>query len=128
MHLVVLGYALVPTAPARGQVAARADSMGREFFVYAPAKVERAKTYWLVVGVHGYGGNGAGAAGLADWAKRGDCVVVGPSFPNSGYQLLREEAGEQLVKLFELLRKEYKLHDRMFLRGFRAGRSSRTGS
>lgn len=121
IRAAALCWVVLASVAVRAEVAARVDGMGREFFVYGPAKVDRAKTYWLVVGVHGYGGNGAGAAGFADWAKRGDCVVVGPSFPNSGYQLLREQAGEQLVKLFDLLKKEYKLHDKMFLAGFSGG-------
>lgn len=97
------------------------DDLGRDYFVYAPPKVDPKKTYWLVVGVHGYGGNGKGAAGLAAWAKRGDCVVVGPSFPNNGYQLLRERADEQLVSLFDRLKKTYPLQPKLFVYGFSGG-------
>ncbi len=48
------------------------DDLGRDYFVYAPAKIDPKKTYWLVVGVHGAGGNGQGAGGLAAWARRGE--------------------------------------------------------
>lgn len=100
---------------------AKVDSLGREYFVYPPARIDKGKTYWLVVGVHGYGGNGRGAAGLADWARRGDCIVVGPSFPNEGYQLLHQQADEQLEKLFGDLSKQFSLQPKMFLFGFSGG-------
>jgi len=110
---------------ARSAVAAdpepRQDSMGRDYYLYTPDRIDKQKTYWLVVGVHGYGGNGKGAAGISPWAKRGDCIVVGPSFPNNGYQGLGQQAGEQLDLLFKDLSKEYKLHPRLFLYGFSGG-------
>lgn len=101
--------------------ASRTDSLGREYYVYEPPRLDKSKIYWLVVGVHAWGGNGKGAAGLSVWANRGDCIVVGPSFPNNGYQGLDERAGEQLELLFKDLSKEYKLHDKMFLYGFSGG-------
>jgi predicted esterase len=99
----------------------RQDSMGRDYYLYTPDRIDKQKTYWLVVGVHGYGGNGKGAAGIAPWAKHGDCIVVGPSFPNNGYQGLGQQAGEQLDQLFKDLGKEYKLHPKLFLYGFSGG-------
>jgi poly(3-hydroxybutyrate) depolymerase len=123
MSLRLALIALVVTAArTHAADAPRTDAMGREFYIYAPPRIDKTKTYWLVVGVHGYGGNGQGAGGLAAWAtRRNDCVVVGPSFPNDGYQLLQKDADEQLVKVFEALSKEYKLHDKLFLYGFSGG-------
>ena len=42
------------------------DSQGMDCFVYTPDPVAAAKTYQLVVGVHGARGKGNGAAGTAD--------------------------------------------------------------
>jgi predicted esterase len=94
--------------------------MGREYFLYLPDKMDPKKTYWLVVGVHGFQGNGKDAAGLADWVKKGDCIVVGPSFLQ-GFQVLAFDTDKQLLGLFTELRKKYRLHDKMFLYGFSAG-------
>ncbi len=126
-HVVELRYVLtvaILTLAAAGASAAdepSRDSLGRDYYLYTPAKLDPKKTYWLVVGVHGYGGNGKGAAGLAEWVKNGDCIVVGPSFPNDGYQLLEKQADEQLVRLFDLLKKQYTLHPKLFLYGFSGG-------
>lgn len=108
-------------APVGAADARNTDGLGRDYYLYAPARIDRNKSYWLVVGVHGYGGDGQGAAGLADWAQRGDCIVVGPSFPNEGYQLLQQRADEQLEKLFADLKAKYPLQPRLFLYGFSGG-------
>lgn len=94
--------------------------MGRQCFLYLPDKIDPAKTYWLVVGVHGYRGNGKGAAGLTGWVKKGNCIVVGPSFPN-GYQMLGAESDKQLLGIFKALFKKYKLQRKMFIHGFSGG-------
>lgn len=119
--LPILLFALFTLPTLAADPEPRQDSMGRDYYLYTPDKIDKQKTYWLVVGVHVYGGNGKGAAGIAPWAKRGDCIVVGPSFPNNGYQGLAEHAGEQLDQLFKDLSKEYKLHPKLFLYGFSGG-------
>jgi predicted peptidase len=48
------------------------DKQGMDCHVYTPDPVVPAKTYQLVVGVHGAGGKGNGAAGMKGWANRGD--------------------------------------------------------
>ncbi|HAZ65711.1 MAG TPA: hypothetical protein DCY41_03025 [Opitutae bacterium] len=109
------------SARAAETVAVHKDSMGRDYWLYAPPKVVPTRDYWLVVGVHGYGGNGDGAAGLASWTKQRDCFVLGPSFPNNGYQLLLQDSDTQLVKLIEDLRKTARFKPRIFLFGFSGG-------
>lgn len=47
------------------------DSQDMECFVYTPDVIDPAVTYQLVVGVHGAGGKGGGAAGMKNWANRG---------------------------------------------------------
>ncbi len=94
---------------------------GREYFVYLPTKVDPAKTYWLVVGVHGYKGNGKGAGGLTGWADKYDCIVVGPSFPNEGYQGLAHQSDEQLIAVAKEIGKTHKLHPKLFIAGFSGG-------
>jgi len=96
------------------------DAMGREYYLYTPATIDASKTYWLVVGVHGYGGTGAGAAGMSSYVKKG-CIVLGPSFPNEGYQYLEQNAGKQLADLIAALGARYRLHSRAFLYGFSGG-------
>jgi hypothetical protein len=109
-----------PACAAVTQVEPQTDGMGREYFLYLPPQLDPHKTYWLFVGVHGAGGNGKGACGMADFVQLGNCIVVGPSFPDS-YQGLGAQSDEQLIKLFAELGKKYKLHDRLFVAGFSGG-------
>jgi poly(3-hydroxybutyrate) depolymerase len=100
------------------------DSQGMDCFVYTPDPLDAAKTYQFVVGVHGAGGKGNGAAGMKDWAKRGDVIVIGPSFETKGDRPYQNGDGihaEKLIELFEGLGKRYKLRDQMFLHGFSGG-------
>ncbi len=100
------------------------DQQNMDCFVYAPDKIDPAVTYQLVVGVHGAGGKGNGAAGMKPWAERGDVVVIGPSFVTQGDRPYQSGDGihaEKLIGLFETLKKTYKLRDKMFLHGFSGG-------
>jgi poly(3-hydroxybutyrate) depolymerase len=101
------------------------DKQDMDCFVYTPDPVDPAKTYQLVVGVHGAGGKGGGAAGMKGWADRGDVIVIGPSFVSKGsadvYQGGNGIHAEKLIELFETLKKTYKLRDQMFLYGFSGG-------
>lgn len=101
------------------------DSQGMDCHVYLPATIDPAKTYQLMVGVHGAGrSDGTGAAGLAKWAERGDVIVIGPAFQTSGDSPYQNGDGihaEKLIKLFKQLSTEYKLKDKMFLHGFSGG-------
>jgi len=84
------------------------DEQGMDCFVYTPDPVDPAKTYQLVVGVHGAGGKGGGAAGMKDWANRGDVIVIGPSFETKGERPYQNGDGihaEKLIDLFETLKK-----------------------
>jgi len=102
----------------------RKCSMGRDYWLYTPDNIVTGKTYWLVVGVHGNKGNGKGASGLAPWATEMDnVIVIGPTFPSTGpyYQGLQGETDKQLLDLHKALKKEFKLHDKMFLYGFSGG-------
>lgn len=100
------------------------DKQGMDCYVYLPDPIDPTKTYQLVVGVHGAGGKGNGAAGMKDWAKRGDVIVIGPSFETKGERPYQNGDGihaEKLIALFETLKKSYKLRDQMFLHGFSGG-------
>lgn len=101
------------------------DSQGMDCHVYLPAIIDPSVTYQLLVGVHGAGrGTGKGAGGLANWAERGDVIVIGPSFQTKGdrpYQNGDGEHAAKLLKLFKQLGNEYKLQDKMFLHGFSGG-------
>lgn len=99
------------------------DLQGMDCHVYAPDNIVAGTTYQLVVGVHGAGGNGKGAGGLAGWANRGDVIVIGPSFVSrgSGYQNGNGVHAEKLIALAEALGKTYKLKDKMFIHGFSGG-------
>lgn len=100
------------------------DSQGMDCHVYTPDVIDPTKTYQLVVGVHGAGGKGNGAASMKGWANRGDVIVIGPSFESKGERPYQNGDGihaEKLIDLFETLKKTYKLRDKMFLHGFSGG-------
>ena len=100
------------------------DTEGMDCFVYTPDPLVPETTYQLVVGVHGANGKGNGAAGMQGWAKRGDVIVIGPSFSSKGERPYQNGDGihaEKLIALFEGLKKEHKLRDKMFLHGFSGG-------
>lgn len=100
------------------------DSQGMDCFVYTPDPIVPGTTYQLVVGVHGAGGKGNGAAGMKDWAKRGDVIVIGPSFVSKGGRPYQNGDGvhaAKLIDLFESLKKTYKLRQTLFLHGFSGG-------
>ena len=98
------------------------DGMGRDYWLYPPKRVEPTRTYWLVVGVHGMGGTGRGAGGIASWAtRRDDCLVVGPTFPSDGYQFLLKDSDRQLIELAAALAKRHRLHPKAYLVGFSGG-------
>lgn len=98
------------------------DKQGMDCYVYTPDPIDPAKTYQVMVGVHGARGNGKNAAGLKKWAERGDVIAIGPSFDtNGGFQGGDGVHAEKLIDLFETLKKTYKVKDQMFLYGFSAG-------
>jgi len=100
------------------------DKQDMDCHVYTPDVIDPAMTYQLVVGVHGAKGKGGGAAGMANWATRGDVIVIGPSFQTNCERPYQGGDGihaEKLIELFETLRKTYKLQDKMFLHGFSGG-------
>lgn len=94
--------------------------MGRKYFLYLPKNLHPLRTYWLVVGVHGRHGDGAGASMVAAMVANNRCIVVGPSFP-PGHKVLAQDSDQQLIGLFAELAKQYRLHPRMFVTGFSAG-------
>lgn len=96
------------------------DSQGMDCYVYTPNKIDTDKTYQLVVGVHGYRGNGKGAGGKSSWAKKFDCIVIGPSF-NDGYQGAPARDVKKLLKLVKEIGKKYKIHDKFFIVGHSGG-------
>jgi predicted esterase len=119
--IIVSAFSII--AATAGEVVIK-DSQGMDCFVYTPDPIDPEKTYQLVVGVHGAGGRGNGAAGMKDWAKRGDVIVIGPSFETKGERPYQNGDGvhaEKLIDLFEGLKKEHKLRDKMFLHGFSGG-------
>ncbi len=100
------------------------DDEGMECHVYTPAEIDPGRTYQLLVGVHGAGGKGNGAAGLKGWAERGDVIVIGPSFQTKGERPYQNGDGphaEKLIKLFEQLGEKYRLREQMFIHGFSGG-------
>jgi len=118
----LLAALLLLTSPGAGGQEPARDGMGRDYWLYAPRRVEPGRTYWLVVGVHGMGGTGRGAGGVAGWAdRRGDCLVVGPSFPSDGYQFLQRESDRQLIELVAALARRHRLHPKAYLVGFSGG-------
>lgn len=98
--------------------------MGREYWLGFPNGHDAARTYWLVVAVHGAGGKGDGMKSFTLTGTQDDYLVVAPSFPlgNPGYyQVLGGGADQQLIGLFKQLQTRFKLRPRLFLYGFSGG-------
>lgn len=106
--------------PARAEVVELQDRQGKTAWLYAPRRIDPKKTYWLVVGVHGLGGNGQGAAGLGAWADQKDVLVLGPTF-DDGYQRGNDVHEAKLLDLMKQVGTRYRVHERIFLHGFSAG-------
>jgi len=118
---VVLGAVLLAGVAAGGENPRKLKSdPGQEYYVYLPKDFDAERTYWLVVGVHGLGGNGQGALGWESFADEGQCIVVGPSFKDT-FQFPSKGAGEKMKAILRELAKDYKLQRRIFLTGFSAG-------
>jgi predicted esterase len=121
LAIAVVGFCCVSAFAAESVIK---DKQDMDCYVYTPDVIDPAKTYQLIVGVHGAGGKGNGAAGMKDWAKRGDVIVIGPSFETKGERPYQNGDGihaEKLIELFETLKKSYKLDDQLFLHGFSGG-------
>lgn len=119
--LITIGLAVASTFAGEEVIK---DSQGMACYVYTPDPINPETTYQLVVGVHGAGGKGNGAGGMKGWAKRGDVIVIGPSFQTKGERPYQNGDGihaEKLMELFENLQEKYKLRDKMFLHGFSGG-------
>jgi hypothetical protein len=97
----------------------------RDYFVLLPKDYDPNKRYWLFVAVHGYTGNGMVVQKQRNFPFRSDCIIVGPSFPQTEsegyYQMLGGNSDKQLLKIVDELKKKYKLHDRFLLYGFSGG-------
>ncbi|MDP3072883.1 MAG: PHB depolymerase family esterase [Opitutaceae bacterium] len=114
------------------------DANGLTHWLYTPTENAVAgKAYWLVVGVHGAGGTGKGAAGIAAWATDfDDVIVLGPSFeqpkrdpagprpaamPRDIFQMSGPAHEAKFAELIAQIRKDWNLHPKIFLHGFSAG-------
>lgn len=121
-----------------GSETAMPDANGLTHWLYTPTeKPVAGRTYWLVVGVHGAGGTGKGAGGVATWASHfDDVIVLGPSFeqpkrdpsaprpatmPRDIFQMSGPSHEAKLLELIAQVRKTWSLQPRLFLHGFSAG-------
>ena len=111
-------------------------SEGQPAWLYTPTdSPDPQKSYWLAVGVHGAGGNGEGAGGIASWAG-GNVIVLGPTFiqqrdnqkppqgegmPADSYQMAGPVHVAKLKALVAEIGRQWELHPKVFLHGFSAG-------
>jgi len=133
----VLCFALI-TAGSVFAAETMTDDDGLTAWLYTPTeKPDPAKTYWLVVGVHGVGANGKGACGAAYLAKAfDDVIVLGPSFgqpkrvegaprspgmPRDSYQMSGPTHEAKLAALIAEVGRTWKLHPKIVVHGFSAG-------
>lgn len=77
---------------------------------------------WVVVDVHAAGGPKKNWFGyrLLKWLGPDKVIALAPVF-KSGYHLADEASCSQLIGHFEEIKKNYNVHDKMFLYGFSAG-------
>lgn len=95
--------------------------MKREYYLYLPEQVDLHQKYWLVCYAHGFKGHAQDEfSNLKYFLERGDCIVVAPTFPK-GYQLLENQADQQVIEIFNELKKKYQLHQKLFVFGHSAG-------
>lgn len=120
-RLLVVLLACFATYAAQPKEIQGQDAQGRDYWVYLPDQIDPETTYTLVVGVHGYRGNGKGAGGYARWVGERDVIVLGPSFDSNGYQYLQKGSDQQTLELVAMLRKDYRLHEKIFIGGFSGG-------
>lgn len=101
----------------------------REYFVHLPPDYVATETYWLLITVHGGGGNGRShflCNGIRKAASELEleAIVVSPSFSNSDFQASRFPAlgeGEFLQAVVQDLRLTYSLKPKIFLSGYSRG-------
>jgi len=105
------------------------NGVEREYFTQKPDNFDSNKRYWLVVVVHGGGGNGR-----SYWLAKGihtaladiglDALVVSPSFSNTDFHASRYPGlgeGDFLKLVLKELHSEFKLHKKILLTGYSRG-------
>ena len=105
------------------------DGDEREFFVRRPHDFDAGKPYWLLVVVHGGGGNGRSfwlLDGICDAVAdlRLDALIVSPSFSNVDFQASRFPAlgeGAFLKAVIDALHDEFLLYKQILLVGYSRG-------
>jgi poly(3-hydroxybutyrate) depolymerase len=134
--LITAALLAIALTSANGVESILTDSEDQKAYLYTPTeKPIEGKTYWLSIGVHGAGGEGNGANGIASWAKD-DVIVLGPTFlqpkrdekapktdgpPPESYQMCGPTHEAKLEALIAEVGKTWKLHPKVFLHGFSAG-------
>jgi len=101
----------------------------REYYVRLPVDYVPERTYWLLVTVHGGGGNGQShflAKGIRRMADEMglDAIVVSPSFSNKDSQASRFPAlgeGNFLLTVLEDAHRQYQLQTKILLTGYSRG-------
>lgn len=138
MSRAFLFLLLAFTLPASAAETTLPSADGLTNYLYTPTdQPDAGKTYRLVVGVHGAGGDGKGAGGVAGWATEfDDVLVLGPSFaqpkrdpntprpttmPRDVFQMSGLTHEAKLDALIAEIGKTWKLHPKLFLHGFSAG-------
>ncbi len=105
------------------------DHIEREYFVQLPAKYEVYERYWLVILVHGGGGNGRTfflAEGVGSIATEMglEAIIVSPSFSNEDFLASRFPSlgeGRFLKAVLKELRRKFKVHKKILLSGYSRG-------
>lgn len=105
------------------------NGVEREYFVRLPMDYVQDRTYWLLVSVHGGGGNGLSHFLAKDVRRVADelgldAIVVSPSFSNDDPQASQFPAlgeGKFLQAVLEDLRRQYQLEPKILLTGYSRG-------
>jgi pimeloyl-ACP methyl ester carboxylesterase len=105
------------------------EGVEREYFVRKPQNFNSNKCYWLVVVVHGGGGNGQ-SYWLADGINTAvtdlglNALIVTPSFSNTDFQASRFPTlgeGAFLKLVINEVQSEFRLHKKILLTGYSRG-------
>ncbi len=97
----------------------------RHYYIWLPKEFKADKTYWLLVAVHGGGGDARTNSKAISMRKTADkvnlpCIIISPKFNTQDKQVSRFPIlgeGDFLKAVVKVVRSEFKLYEKILLMG-----------